>query len=78
MLSNFLSLEVLNNLQFVQDNGLRLVEIYNAIGVCISKQQVLFDAKTGYLHLTNVSPGMYIVNLIDRGGNIFTMKFTKE
>ena len=53
-------------------------EIFNAIGVSVYKNNLLFSSGTDQIRLVNVVPGLYLLKLTDSEGRKFIFKFVEE
>ena len=60
--------------QKMEDSQPVKAEIYNAIGASVYKGQLQFDTQT-QIHLSNIAPGLYLLQLTDREGQKFNLKF---
>lgn len=50
-------------------------EMWDAIGRSIYKEQIMFPSQTSSLHMRNVVPGLYMLQLTDSKGRTFKFKF---
>ena len=64
--------------QLLEDNQPVKVEIWNALGICVYKNDLNFIGGADRLHLSNASPGLYLVRLTDNKGREFVLKFVLE
>jgi hypothetical protein len=64
--------------QMVADKNSVNAEIWNAIGVSIYKNDILFNNGTNQIRLANISPGLYLMKLTDSDGRRFIFKFVEE
>jgi len=64
--------------QLVPDELPVSITITNVIGDKIYDRSIVFNANATQIQLQNISPGMYLLNLLDGNGRIFTFKFAVE
>ncbi len=55
-----------------------IAQIWNASGMNIFKDKLLFTNCMDQLHLINAIPGLYILQLTDGNGKVFNLKFVIE
>ena len=61
-------------LQSIFENKPVDIDIFNATGISILKQQMVFENGLCKFNLGNVSPGLYLLQLLDEKGNRFSQK----
>jgi hypothetical protein len=62
-------------MQKVPDGNPVMGEVWNETGEVIYKGQLSFTGGITNLKVINATPGMYLLQLIDSGGNRFMLKF---
>ena len=61
--------------QKVPDAKPVMAEVWNETGELIYQAQIQFEGGVTHLKVMNAIPGMYLLQLIDSAGNVFTLKF---
>jgi len=50
-------------------------EVWNAEGKMVHRSQLHFGSKITGMNLKGITPGLYLLQLRDTGGNNYTLKF---
>ena len=66
---------VVNLTQLITDTESVSIEILNDIGERVYKDKITFINNAAKLNISNKSPGLYLINIIDCKGGIFNLKF---
>jgi hypothetical protein len=61
--------------QLMPDSQPVQAKIWNASGMAIYKEELLFMGGIDQLHIINAVPGLYLLQLTDSNGKVFTLKF---
>jgi hypothetical protein len=64
--------------QAVPDNEPVEVEVWDAVGRTLYKENLLFSDAISKLQIGNVASGLYLLQVTDSKGRMFRLKFVKE
>ncbi|MCW3120509.1 MAG: peptidase and matrixin and adamalysin, partial [Flavipsychrobacter sp.] len=64
--------------QLVSDTGIVRIEVYDVVGRSIYRNKRSFINKTTNLHLDNIVPGVYLLQIIGVDDKAYRFKFVKE
>lgn len=65
-------------LQMMADKDPVMAEVFDVVGRSVGKEKIIFNTPTTKLHVGNVSPGIYVLQLTDSKKRIFKFKFVIE
>ena len=65
-------------MQAVADDAPVSIEVLNILGQPVHRSSSVFVAKTVYLNMKGIPPGLYLLNLLDGKGRDFKFKFVVE